>query len=451
MSSTRAAELKPFSSALGRHVLVVDGSRIYDVDEATAGLLDQVLDGRGEGTTLDRLLDLGSATPRIDGSPLEPPPLHALSLTVAQSCNMGCSYCYADEGRFGGTRRMMCAETARASVDRLLAEAAPGAGVVVGFMGGEPMLNRDVVHATVRYAARAAEASGHGVRFSLTTNGTVLTPEDAELFAEFPFTVAVSLDGDRGLHDSSRPLLGGGGSYDRLIDGLGVLERHGRPRHLAARVTVTPPLIPHLPDVLDHGIGLGFDEVGFAAVLSAPSPLLELRGDDFPRLLETMIGCGQKALAELKAGRDYPFGNFETALGELHRGSHRPYPCGAAAGYLSANSDGRLFACHRFIDDPQFAMGDVTTGSDHRARALLLAERHVDRMEPCRQCWARYLCGGGCHHEVVRRGRPGCTYIRGWLEFCLQAYVELLDARPEYFLHAAPAQLHPLSTATTFE
>jgi uncharacterized protein len=444
-------ELRPFSSSAGEHVLVVDGSRIYDLDETTAAALTRALDGQGDATELNRIFALDSTKRRIDGTPLAPPPLHAISLTVAQSCNMGCGYCYADEGRFGGARRMMCEETARATVDRLLAEAAPGATVVVGFMGGEPLLNRRVVHATARYAVQAAAASGHAVRFTITTNGTVLKEEDVKLFSELPFTVAVSLDGDRAMHDATRPLLGGGSSYDRLIAGMRLFERHGRPQHLAARVTVTPPLIDKLGDVLEHGIGLGFDEVGFAAVLSSPDPRLALGGEDFPRLLNAMVNCGETALAELKAGRSYPFGNFETALGELHRGSHRPYPCGAAAGYLSASSDGGLFACHRFVDDPKFAMGDVRTGPDHGARALMLAERHVDRMDPCRQCWARYLCGGGCHHEVVSRGRPGCDYIRGWLQFCLRAYVELLDSRPEYFVNGRPEQLTPLSTATTFD
>jgi uncharacterized protein len=55
-------------------------------------------------------------------------------------------------------------------------------------------------------------------------------------------------------------------------------------------------------------------------------------------------------------------------------------------------------------------------------------------MEPCRGCWARYLCGGGCYHEVERRGRIGCDYIRGWLEFCLESYAELSSMRPDYFV-----------------
>ena len=117
---------------------------------------------------------------------------------------------------------------------------------------------------------------------------------------------------------------------------------------------------------------------------------------------------------------------------ELRRGTHRPYPCGAGAGYLGVSADGELAACHRFVGDEDgrdgFARRRASTG---RARRHWLAERHVHRQEPCRSCWARYLCGGGCHHEVVRRGRPACDYIRGWLDYCLEAYLRLSSALPE--------------------
>ena len=92
--------------------------------------------------------------PRIDGSPLAPPPLAALTLNLVQACNMSCGYCYADEGRFGSRPRSMPAEVARAAVDRLIAEAAPGADLVLGFMGGEPLLHRQALRTVTGYAAR---------------------------------------------------------------------------------------------------------------------------------------------------------------------------------------------------------------------------------------------------------------------------------------------------------
>ncbi|MEV6974046.1 radical SAM protein [Kitasatospora sp. NPDC093806] len=428
-------EVKVFRSAHGAHLFVADGSRVYDLpDERTAARLERwAAAPDGSRADLARELDLPLwGAPRIDGTPAEPPPLSSLSLNVMQACNLSCGHCYADEGRFGGSARAMPRATAFAAVDRLLAEAAPGAAVVVGFMGGEPLLARDLVHEVVGYAERAGAAAGHPVRFALTTNLTTVRPRDARLFAEHPFTVTVSLDGDRAGHDALRRAPGGGSAYDRLRAGLEVLERHGRPRHLGARVSVTPHT-GRLLDVLEHGIDLGFDEVGFAAVVSAPDPGYELTPATFTGFLDRMVECGEKALRELSAGRRYPFGNLRTALYELHRGTHRPYPCGAGAGYLSASADGGLYACHRLVDDPAFAMGSLAAGSDRAARERHLARRHVDRAEPCRSCWARYLCGGGCYHEVSRRGRPGCDYVRGWLAFCLRAYVELCEAAPGFF------------------
>ena len=430
------AELRLFTSSRGTHAFVVDGSRIYDLDPDTAARVGRSLETADAGAASDafRLFDIpvGDTGRRIDGRPLRPPPLHALSLNVAQACNMSCHYCYADAGTFGGRARTMSPETAEAAVDNLIRESEPGASLVLGFMGGEPLLNRAVVHHATRYAARRAVAAGRHMRFSITTNGTVITPDDVTLFTRFPFSVQISIDGSRAVNDAARPMNNGSSSYERILEGLHLFASVGRPRLLAARVTVTPRTGDLLP-ILEHLLGLGFDEVGFAAVLVSPSPAHAFAAADFPMFLARMLACGEYALARLVAGEAARFANFETALREIHRGSHRPYPCGAGAAYLSANADGELFACHRLVDDARFAMGDIREGSDVAARAAHLARSHVDRMEPCRDCWARYLCGGGCYHEVSRRGRPGCDYIRGWLEFCLSAYVEVSELRPEFF------------------
>lgn len=446
-----AGEVRLFETSAGRHLFVADGSRIYDVDAATAAAVERTLIEPGAAGEADvrAALGLGAARGRwIDATPAAPPPLHSISLNVAQSCNMGCHYCYAEAGTFGGQARMMAPPVAEAAIDRLIAESEPGANVVLGFMGGEPLLNRALLHHATRYGARAAAAARRSMRFSLTTNATLLTEADAALFAEFPFTVQVSLDGDQRANDAARPLRGGGSGYARAVEAVRLMTRVGRPRLLAARATVTP-LTGDLLPILDHLIDLGFDEVGFAAVLVSPAPRYALAEADFPVFLERMLVCGQAALGRLRAGERYPFGNFETALREIHRGSHRPYPCGAGAAYLSANAEGRLFACHRLIDDPSFAMGDVQRGPDGVARTRLLAQRHVDHQEPCRSCWARYLCGGGCYHEVTRRGRVGCDYIRGWLAFCLGAYVELAAVRPDYFRGEPEHASDRLSSATT--
>ena len=157
---------------------------------------------------------------------------------------------------------------------------------------------------------------------------------------------------------------------------------------------------------------------------------------DTPQLdimLQQMIACGQECERQLVAGQRYPFSNLINALREIHKGTHRPYPRGAGAGYMGVSAEGDLFACHRFVNDEEGAMGSLAEGVNADRQKAWLAERHVHFQEPCRSCWARYLCGGGCHHEVIKRGRPACDYIRGWLDYCLQAYVRILEQQPAYF------------------
>src|SRR5262249_3800105 len=111
-----SSELRIVASALGRHLFVVDGSRIYDLPgDPDLGLEPADLDPAA--LALDAIAP--ESRRRIDDAPLAPPPLQSLSLNLAQACNMGCAYCYADTGRFGGRARIMSSKVARAAVDRL--------------------------------------------------------------------------------------------------------------------------------------------------------------------------------------------------------------------------------------------------------------------------------------------------------------------------------------------
>ena len=98
-----------------------------------------------------------------------------------------------------------------------------------------------------------------------------------------------------------------------------------------------------------------------------------------------------------------------------------------------AEREGRLLYLPSGGRRAAYALGSLTEGLDRVARSRFLEARHVDGQEPCRSCWARYLCGGGCHVEVIAAGRTGCDYIRGWLDYCLSVYDELLNESPDLF------------------
>jgi uncharacterized protein len=425
----RAADIHLFDTEDGPHLLLVDGSQLFKIDEDLGRrLAAAATDGRETVRAVLTQHRLGRNR-FIGDEPLADPPLRALSLAVAERCNLGCTY-RAEGGSFGGAARNMPWEVAEASVRRLFAQVERGERVTLAFLGGEPLTNRPVIRHATELAVAIAGGRGVPIGFSITTNGTLLTPDDAEFFERYGFAVTVSLDGVGAVHDRLRPTKGGRATYDKVIANVRPLLARQRRMQVSARVTVTPANLG-LRATLDHFIALGFHTVGFSPMLSAPTRRGEMQAPDLDVLLEEMIACGREFERRTLAGETYPFANMLTALEEIHRGTHRPYPCGAGAGYFGVSASGGLFACHRFVEDDAGAMGHVSEGVDRERQRRWLAQRMVDRQEPCRSCWARYLCGGGCHYEVIHRGRPACDYIRGWLDYALGAYVRLSAQRPD--------------------
>jgi uncharacterized protein len=430
LSSPRVPNAHLFSEGNRTILLSVDDGRLHQLDDRIADVLDHSMhfgDAERVGLIMSAAGLGGAITPE---QPPESVAVHALSLAVAQKCNLGCTYCYAQQGNFGGADDMMAIDVAKAAVDRLLLDAAPDKKITLTYLGGEPMVNRPVLQAATHYAAEKAASRGVPIAFALTTNATLLTADDADFLEHYAFTVTVSIDGLRAEHDVLRPFKAGHGSYDRVVERSRLLLSHRNRRcRVIARVSVTPTNLS-LPEALNELINLGFDGVFFSPVLKSPTGAEQMSSDELETMLARMIECGQAFEQRLLANQHYPFLNVINTLRRIHLPNRDAYPCGAGGGYLGVSSKGDLFACHRFVNDDLGAMGDVINGVDGGKQQRWLSDRNVHRQEPCQSCWARYQCGGGCHHEVIHRGRPACDYIRGWLHYCLSLYVRLLQEKP---------------------
>ncbi len=110
-------------------------------------------------------------------------------------------------------------------------------------------------------------------------------------------------------------------------------------------------------------------------MLSAPTAAGEMQSEDLELMLGEMIDCGREYERAVRSGRRYPFANMTNAMREIHRGTHRPYPCGAGAGYLGVSAEGELSACHRFVGDEAGAMGSLDDGIDLAAPGRLAGRR----------------------------------------------------------------------------
>ena len=408
------------------YLLVVPHSRIFSVEKRFTAAL-----AGGESWAVDLVNELthevGSEQP-LDQVPLPTP--QSISLNVSHACNLGCSYCYAGQGGFGGKQTSaMSWDVARAAVDRLFALAEPGP-ITIGFLGGEPFLNRALIYRVVTYASALGNATRRDVRFSVTTNGTMLLDDDIAMFRTNRFAVTISIDGGAELQDLQRPMRTGKSSFAALRTAITpLLEAPGKAR-VAARSTVLRSNL-QLRERFSVLTEMGFPEVGFSPLRQPlESPNSFRAGDWQPYLKELSSLASEQSKAALR-GENIRLSNLAIALKQLKRGFSMPFPCSAGGGYFSVSSDGNWFACHRAIGDRAYHMGD-NSGLDSARRSEFLQRRHVEAQVDCQRCWARYLCGGGCHQEAAARTISSCDFIRGWLEHCIRIYGELLENRPAW-------------------
>jgi uncharacterized protein len=149
--------------------------------------------------------------------------LHITLLTTMQ-CNFACGYCYqGDREDFNQFADKMTLETAARvaswiedELDRLKPEK-----LVITFFGGEPLLNLPVMYDIADRTWAATQARGLKQSMSIITNGLLLTPEVVDRMVPRGLRgVKITLDGDKETHDRMRPLRGGQGTFDRIIENI---------------------------------------------------------------------------------------------------------------------------------------------------------------------------------------------------------------------------------------
>lgn len=427
-----SSHLHLFQANEGDYLFQVETGKIYPVQNNIAQNIRMAMEF-GDYQRADLMAMMAGIRPEAlpDLDVPSSVPVRSFSLALAQKCNLGCTYCYAEQGTFGGKPTNMELEVAKASVDRLLKDTKPGEKITLGFMGGEPLFNREALHATTKYAADKAKEKGVVVIFTMTTNATLIREEDIELFQRHGITLTVSIDGLEESNDALRPYISGKGSFEKVKEKVKqVLDVPNRTFQVNARVTVTPKNL-NLTKTMKGLLEMGFDSVQFSPMLKSPTGQEQMQREDFDSLLEQLIACGELFREGLNQKIFYPLRNVISTLQKIHNYQRETYPCGAGGGYMGVSAEGNLYACHRFVNDEEGHMGDLESGVDPKKQEKWLKERNLAAQNPCTTCWARYMCSGSCHHEVINRGRPACDYIRGWLHYCLGLYVQLQQEHPQ--------------------
>jgi MoaA/NifB/PqqE/SkfB family radical SAM enzyme len=173
-------------------------------------------------------------------------PLRGVFLHVTKACNLRCEYCYFS------ARLPMPDEMDASEFRRLWPGLVSLRPEKVVFTGGEPLLRRDLHE--LMADLRAADP-GHEVERCLNTNGHRVTREVARSLVGLADEVRVSLDALPARNDALR----GAGNFESALEALEAFRAEGfEPKVL---VTVTAPVLPDLPELLQFLVRRGFERI----------------------------------------------------------------------------------------------------------------------------------------------------------------------------------------------
>lgn len=313
-----------------------------------------------------------------------------VSLILTKNCPLRCIYCYA----WGGESKLTISKSLALRSIREVAKNSPET-LHVTFFGGEPTLCMGTVWACVELAKTLAPKC----LFHLSTGGVV--PEcEIDYLVEQGFTINLSMDGPPDIQNRLRPLPDDQPSAEFV---------EGTIKHLVAlgaafkvRCTVTELNVRRLTECVKYWIALGVPYVHFEPInIAGRAARDDMNLPDADVYIENY-------LAALDVAERYGIGLINSAYMNLLNPS--PCYCTTVAGdKLVVAPDGAVTLCYEVqeCNHPlnDFVIGRYDPDSDefviNREKEKPLHSITVDSYEECKDCFAKFVCSGGCPNRNV--------------------------------------------------
>ena len=372
-------------------------------------------------------------------------PLYVMLKPAGAHCNLACKYCYYLEKNnlYQNSHRHLMSDEMLEQFTREYIEAQTMPQVLFTWHGGEPLM-RSIDFYKKALALQKKYAHGKQIDNVIQTNGTLLTDEWCEFFAQNHWLVGISIDGPQEYHDHYRVTPAGKPSWEKVMQGISLLKKHRVEWN--AMAVVNAYNAEHPLEFYHFFRDNGCQYLQF-------TPIVE-------RLTEHEDG---RTLASLADDREIPladasvtpqqWGNFLCTIfddwvrHDVGKTFVEIFDCTLAnwmgvlpgicayskecghAGVMEHNGD--VYSCDHFVF-PEYKLGnirdqsliDMLYGEKQQAFSRL---KHTSLPRQCKECDMEFACHGECpknRFEKDKYGEPGLNYL-------CQGYYQ-------YYSHVAP-------------
>jgi len=340
------------------------------------------------------------------GSPLdtykgERTDVKQICFVVTQNCNLACRYCYMFHKNNAGR---MSFDTARRAVNFFLEQDYPQGSVVWEFIGGEPLLEIDLIDRICDYIKLQTYRRNHKwrdhYRILMSTNGVLYDDPRVQRFIDKHracLEMGITIDGTREKHDMNRVYPDGRGTYDDVIRNIPLWQKQFS--RTQTKVTFGREDLPLLKESIIHLWNLGLTAIPANVVFED----VWQPGDD--EIFEQQLRSLADHIIDNELWDEFNCTLFADTLGFPNdREGLKSNWCGAGM-MVSVDHQGLLYPCTRFLpycmnkQPIPYVLGDIERGIDpDRLRPFIALSLETQSSPECIDC------------EVA----TGCAWCQGW-------------------------------------
>lgn len=400
--------------------------------------------------------------------------LNSITLNVTNNCNMKCTYCIY--GNLYNDRRkrspgFMSLDTAKRAVDLLFKYSKNSDKANIGFYGGEPLVNFDIIKDTVKYAQEKNDNNGSkNLVFHMTTNGTLLDKDKIKWAIDNKVRLLISFDGPKEIHDRYRTFNNGKGTYDLIINNLlniRNMDEHYYRMNVDFNMVIAPPVnlkkilnYCNNHDIFNNGYnfkGIEYDDKDYFKILNEDykssyeyqSIIFVMRYMKY--YISNNLNNNQKRWLKNTLDSLYVKCIVEREIFNQFNKSLIVNICNIGVTRSFISTDGFIYPCERVKQFNYLKIGDVYNGFYN---SLLYGTKNYEIINAyfeiieseCINCWAYRFCSARSCIKIAygKKGlskdlmRKQCNILRNNIEFALNLYI--------YFEERYPNSLNKLFT-----
>lgn len=307
---------------------------------------------------------------------------------VTESCQLRCKYCYL-VGK--NDSKIMSFEVAKKTVNYIFEDSKLNScdKVVFDFIGGEPLLEIDLIESIVDFIIKKMTLLSHhwlnSFEIRMTTNGLLYADKRVQQFIhkhKENLSISISIDGNKEKNDRNRVFQSGKGSYNLIIDNVKLWIKQFP--NEGTKMTISHDDLPYVYESLKHLVELGITKIDV-------NPIVEnvwKKGDD--EIFQNQLIKFSDYIIENDLWQKLEISIFDEINGHKYAKRQKLSPCGTMM--ISVDTEGNFYTCIRFAQYSLRTKKSLTIGNIHdginwnRIRPIELLYNDVISSKECLEC-----------------------------------------------------------------